>query len=217
MKLAVLGDSITRGTYWEDGAYHHTDEAYPKLLQEKLCADELLCVAIDGVSISSTSPDKPENALCRICRQISDADIVMIAGGTNDYGNSGGVELGASSDEVDVSFYGALDILYQNVRKNNPKAQIYVILPIPRVEENVPNKKGYVLEDYRKAIEEKVKRYGFFVVDSRKMSIDPHSETGRKLHICDGLHPNPAGHKIYAEFVYDAIKTVLLNKGMQVL
>ena len=104
MKLAVLGDSITRGTYWEDGAYHHTDEAYPKLLQEKLCADELLCVAIDGVSISSTSPDKPENALCRICRQISDADIVMIAGGTNDYGNSGGVELGASSDEVDVSF-----------------------------------------------------------------------------------------------------------------
>lgn len=207
MKLAVLGDSITRGTYWEDGAYHIAAESYPKLLKKRLRVDELLCVAIDGVSISSTSPDKPENALCNICREICDADIVLIAGGTNDYGNSGGVELGEINDKEDFSFYGALEILYQTVQNNNPKGQIYVVLPIPRLEENVPNIKGYVLEDYRTAIEKKAREYGFFVIDTRRMPIDPHNEMGRKLHICDGLHPNQEGHKIYAKYIYNAIKT----------
>ena len=174
-------------------------------------------MAIDGVSVSSTSPDKPENALRILCKEISDADVVLIAGGTNDYGNSGGVELGERKDVTDVSFYGALDVLYRTVRTKYQKALVWAVLPIPRIEENIPNKKGYVLEDYRKAIEEKANEYRFFTVDTRIMPIDPHSEMGRKLHICDGLHPNPAGHKIYAEFVYDAIKNVLLNKGMQVL
>ena len=206
MKLAILGDSITRGTYWENGAYHRADEPYPTLLKKKLQAEELLCVAVDGVSISSTSLDKSESALCKICQQIHGADIVLIAGGTNDYGNSGGVEIGAVDDKEDVSFYGALEVLYQRVQKNNPQARIYVVLPIPRIEEDIPNKKGYLLDDYRMAITIKAKEYGFFVIDTKKMPIDPHSEVGRTLHICDGLHPNRAGHRIYAEYIYNAIK-----------
>ena len=206
MKLAVLGDSITRGTYWENGAYHHTDIAYPQLLQEKIGADDLLVVAVDGAPISSTSPNRSESALCLIYQQIKDSDVLLIAGGTNDYGNGVGVELGNIDDDEDYSFYGALDILYKNIRLNNPKARVYAVLPIPRKEEWIKNEKGYTLEDYRLAIEVKAKAYAISVIDTRTMPIAPNNKEGRKLHICDGLHPTPAGHKIYAEFIFKAIQ-----------
>lgn len=206
MKLITLGDSITRGTFTNFGEKAPMSVAnpnYSERLKEKLHADELLCLGVNGVSVSSTSTVNSESALCRLCEEGKDADVFVIAGGTNDFGTS--VELGTDADEGDISFCGALDILYTKVQKLNPKAKVFVVLPLRRRNEGVANEKGYTLDDYRAAIERKVKKYPFTLIDGRKLAFDPEKEEDRNQYILDGLHPNNEGHKLYAELLYEEI------------
>lgn len=212
MKLITLGDSITRGTHIDDNGHWAVAEPnYSQGLQSLLGFDELLCLGVNGVSVSATSPVNSGDALCLLCAQAQNADILIIAGGTNDYGTS--VEIGDKTDERDVSFYGGLDILYRKARENNPNAQIYVVLPIRRRNENTPNEKGYVLDDYRAAIAYKAAQYAYPTIDGRNLAIDPENEEQRLAYIRDGLHPSTRGHKLYAQFLYKEIVRLQNAKG----
>ncbi|MBQ8658777.1 MAG: SGNH/GDSL hydrolase family protein [Clostridia bacterium] len=209
MKLITIGDSITRGTYRDDNdAWAVAFPNYSERLQKLLGADELVCLGVNGVSMSSTSSVNSENALCRLCENAVSGDIIVVAGGTNDFGTS--VEVGRSTDEGDISTCGALHILFTRLKKNNPNSKIYAVLPIPRRNENVKNEKGYVLDDYRAAIREAATAFGVAIIDGKKLAIDPENEADRKKYIRDGLHPNDAGHALYAQFLYQEI---LKSKG----
>ena len=209
MKLITLGDSITRGTHRDDNnAWAVACPNYSERLQKLLGADELVCLGFNGVSMSSTSSVNSENALCRLCENAVGGDIVVVAGGTNDFGTS--VEVGKLTDEGDISTCGALRILFKRLKENNPHAEIYAVLPIPRTNENVKNEKGYVLDDYREVIREAATVFGFAVIDGKKLAIDPENEADRQKYIRDGLHPNGAGHALYSQFLYEEI---LKSKG----
>lgn len=197
MKLIVLGDSIAKGTFMDKRKGENSPRSvaspnFSEYLQKMLGAEELLNLAMNGISYSATSSVNAEWALSNTCRQAQNGDIIIIAAGTNDYGTN--VELGLSDDCEDLSFYGAVDVVFQSVKRNNPNADIFIILPVYRQSEG-KNEKGYVLDDYRQAIKYKAELYGLSVIDGR---IIPELV----LYMDDGLHPNEMGHKLYAEMIY---------------
>lgn len=208
MKLIILGDSITRGTFTDIGQESPGSIAkpnYSERLKELLGADELLCMGMNGVSVSRTATIFPENALSILCEQCKEADIFVIAGGTNDWGNP--VELGTEKDREDISFYGGLSVLFERVKALNPKAKIFAVLPIRRKGEwEKPNKIGRFLSEYRVAILRRAIEYGITVIDGQLVPINPDDEQDREKYMLDGLHPNNEGHRLYAEVLYKEIK-----------
>ena len=207
MKLITIGDSITRGSHIDDnGEWAVAQPNYSKILQTLLGANELLCLGVNGVSISATSHTNPQTALSKLCEKAVDGDIVVVAGGTNDFGTS--VEVGNENDREDISTYGALHILFTRLKALNPKAEIYAVLPIPRRNENVKNERGYILDDYRAAIKTVAKRFNVAVIDGKRLPINPEDETNRQAYIRDGLHPNTKCHAIYGKFIYNEIMRI---------
>lgn len=203
-KIVAIGDSITRGTYTGDGESSPLSVAKPnfaQLVKDTLGYDELINYGVNGVCISATTKQESERAIARRVKEFEKADIALVACGTNDYGTN--VALGEQTDNIDISFYGALDIVYKSLKDKYKK--VYIITPIPRLDDG-PNVKGYTLDDYRKAIEIKAKEYGFFVIDGYEIPINPKIESDRKQYMQDGLHPNTVGHKLYAEYVIKQIK-----------
>lgn len=199
-KMIAIGDSITHGTYHE-GDWHVADPNFATLVKEALGYEELFNYGANGVSVSSTSDTNGEYAMSLRIGEMEDGELALVAGGTNDYGTS--VELGSPKDRTDVSFYGALWIFYSELKKKYEK--VYIVTPIRRREDG-ENKVGKTLADYREAIEVRAKEFGFPVIDGYGVPIDPKNEKDAKKYITDGLHPNQAGHELYAKYLIERIQ-----------
>ena len=199
-RLITLGDSITAGTYFNERGCFISAPNYASLLKKFFNATILENRAISGTSYSATSKVMTEFAFSKICSDINGGDVIVVAYGTNDYGTN--VELGNSLDTDDVSFYGAVDCCLRVIKENNSKAEIIVVLPFPRLNENQPNEKGYILNDYRNAIRFKAEKLGLMVVDGSKLSINPSNESDKENYIFDGVHFNEDGQKKIAELIY---------------
>ncbi len=206
MRLVTIGDSITKGTFTDFGQPSPNSVASPNfsdILKEKLGFNELFNYGINGTSVSRTTYQSPELAISIRVKDTVDADVIVVAAGTNDYGTH--VELGTIADLEDVSFYGGLHVLYTFLKENRKNSKIFIVTPIRRQADG-PNEKGYTLEQYINAIEIKAKEFGFPVIDGFGVAIDPKTEEGRNKHILDGLHPNTEAHKLYGEYLYEQIK-----------
>jgi len=206
MKLITLGDSITKGTYTADTESSPNTIANPTFsqrLKELLGYDELINYAMNGIAVSRTTTVFPEHAMSLRYQLMEDADTVIIAAGTNDFGTQ--IPLGTADDKEDISFYGALDVMYRGLKEKYPSSRIYIITPIHRHDEDA-NKLGLPLSAYRHAIEERAATYGFPVIDGFGVPIDAKNEEHRRRYIKDGVHPNTEGHRLYAEYVYEKIK-----------
>lgn len=199
-KILFLGDSITEGYGPQD-----IENVYWKRL-ERSCG----CISV-GYGISGTriarqqkpSPDPREDQYfrSRVASMDPDADVVVVFGGTNDYGH-GDAAIGCFDDRTDDTFYGALHNLYSDLIAKYPTAQLVVLTPLHRVEENQPyNTWGFrnvgCLEDYVNIIMEVAGYYGIPVLDLHRMSgIQPEVPALREAYAPDGLHPNDAGHAL---------------------
>ena len=206
MRLVTIGDSITKGTFTDIGQPSPNSVASPNfsdILKEKLGFNELFNYGINGTSISRTTYQSPELAMSIRVKDTVDADVIVVAAGTNDYGTH--VQLGTIEDKEDVSFYGALHVFYTFLKENRKDSKIFIVTPIKRQGDG-KNEAGFTLDQYRKAIEEKAEEFGFPVIDGFGVAIDPKTEEGRKKHILDGLHPNVEAHKLYGEYLYEQIK-----------
>ncbi len=201
MKLITMGDSITVGTYTAPGQEAPMSIAHPNytdLLQAALGCEEMENYGMNGTSASNSSDVAPEEALCIRCVKYRDADYVVIAIGTNDFGTN--VELGKPEDSEKETFYGALRVIFSTVKENNPNAKIVVLSPLPRIDEE-PNKKGYILDDYRNALKQRAAEWEFVFVDGRQLPICPTDPTHKEKYIFDGVHFNEDGHKFIAELL----------------
>ena len=206
MRLVTIGDSITKGTFTDEGQTAPLSVASPNFaegLKEKLGFDELINYGVNGVSISTATTVCPEQAIVKTVKAMEGGDIIVLAAGTNDYGTD--VPLGKIEDRTEYTFYGALYLLYDFLKREHAKAKVFIVKPIRRKRNNA-NNAGYTLEDYRKAIERRAREFGFAVIDGYAVPIYPETEEGRKKHIPDGLHPNLLGHALYAETLYQEIK-----------
>lgn len=203
MKVVFLGDSITVGTYTEIGGTSPQKIAKPnyvEILKEHF-SWQVENLAFNGTPYSSTSSVHPQYAICKRVEEISCADIVFVAGGTNDYGTS--VELGKEIDDTDISFYGAVDTTFKRLK--NKAKEVFVITPIPRLTEG-PNEKGYTLSDYRHALALVAEKHGYHLIDGQKLPITPSDEEHKLKYIFDGVHLSEEGHKMYAEYILEQIQ-----------
>ena len=217
MKLVFLGDSITRGTFTKVGDHAPLSLANPNfadLVSEKLFVSDYRNYGLNGISYSATSPVNSGDAVANLCQRVKSFDMVIIAGGTNDYGTD--VEIGSYLDTEDVSFCGAVRKTLSVLKEKEPNGKIVVVLPIPRQNERIQNKKGYSLQDYRNVLGKMAEEYGCILVHGERLGVNPDKEQDRMQYIYDGTHLNEEGHVMYADLIYFEIKDKENDNGKNV-
>lgn len=206
-KIAVFyGDSITYGAYTGENdtcPASRADKRWCDMVSERLGFREMTDYSESGIPISATSPVRPEDAVLSCFGKMrSDADVIFIAAGTNDFGT--GVLPGSPDDTTDVSFAGAVKLLCRGLREKYPHGDIIFVSPIDRYDRE--GEHGYPLSLYREIIGKTAgEEFGFTVIDGERFGINASDPDFREKHMKDGVHPDPLGQRIYADCVIDAL------------
>ena len=200
-KINFLGDSITEGACLNDW-----NNVYWMQLGKNTGA------TVRGYGIGGTRiaprlmPERPgEEGFgqyfgSRVAAMDPDADIIVVFGGTNDFGH-GDVPLGTIADRDNTTFYGALHVLYRQLWEKYPTATIVVMTPLHRLgEQDALNEHGKPVIGSLKAISQAIKDvaeyYSFPVVDMFAIAnLNPELPVIKETFMPDGLHPNDAGHE----------------------
>ena len=199
-KIAFLGDSITEGVgvsslehvYWNVVGRQTGAQVYGYGIGGTRIAPNHLAGYDDYVDANWFGT--------RVEKMIPDADIVVVFGGTNDFGH-GDAPLGTMKDRTNDTFYGAYHLLMQQLIERYPYAQLIVMTPLHRIgEEMMPfNETGVrrvgPLKCYVEAIREVAEFYSVPLVDlCAESGLQPRVKLLREMYVPDGLHPKDAGH-----------------------
>ncbi len=200
-KANFLGDSITAGLYY-NGSGYSTAKQYHQWLKDLLGLSVARNYGSSGTHISGAytsdgSSDPTKSFTARYTSMDNDADLIVVFGGTNDYGHATTAPFGTMTDRTDISFYGALHYLMGELTKKYLGKTIVFMTPLHRDNEtNANTTTGKTLKDYVNAIKEVAEYYGIHVIDTYKIggmsTVIPEIKT---TYINDGLHPNEAGHE----------------------
>ena len=190
---------------------------------------DLLAKALDMKMYNyAVSGSQTSDMLNKMDDAINDAELVMMAGGTNDW-VLGNIPLGEmySSQNGELipnkdiaTFYGRINSCCEKILSKYPKAISFLLTPIHRKtfqnqyeSDRVPNSQGLFLYQYVNAILESCKFYSIPVINMYADSgLNPnieavanayfnHTDSGKP----DLLHPDANGHKRYFEVVLNNI------------
>ena len=207
-KINFLGDSITEGA----GTSSH-DKMFTMLIEREYGA---ICqnYGIGGTRIARQKTPTEEkwdrDFISRVPEMDNDADIVVVFGGTNDFGH-GDAPLGTMNDRTPYTFYGALHCLYT---EKYPDVPVVILTPLHRLNEDSPkgdNKPAPVgtLKEYVNIIREVAEYYSLPVLDLFKESgLQPKIPVIQQKYIPDGLHPNDDGNAILAHKIARFLETL---------
>ena len=210
-KINFLGDSITEGA-----GTSSPDRMFTMLIEREYGA---ICqnYGIGGTRIArqktATVEKWDRDFISRVPEMDADADIVVVFGGTNDFGH-GDAPLGTMSDRTPYTFYGALHCLYTALTEKYPDVPVVILTPLHRLNEDSPkgdNKPEPVgtLKEYVNIIREVAEYYSFPVLDLYKESgLQPKVPVIQKKYIPDGLHPNDDGNAILAHKIARFLETL---------
>ncbi len=215
-KINFLGDSITEGARVTDCAMNRYDNVL-----KRLCGlDTVRNYGKSGTRLACQTGKRPsgwdgKEFFTRAEIMDRDADIVVVFGGTNDYGH-GDAPFGASLDTEPTSFCGAVNHLMTMLKRDFPHSEIVFMTPMRRLgdEEISPSRKedgndARVLIEYVDYIIEAAKERGIHALDLyRTLPINPNEKEERDLYVPDGLHPNDLGQHILAERLREFLLTL---------
>lgn len=207
LKINFLGDSITQGVgaSCDDAIYH-------AVLKKEAGLKEARNYGISATrfALQKGTPERPKddyvdvNSFCeRYDKMDDDADVVVVFGGTNDYGH-GDAPLGGFSDRTPDTFYGACHYLFSGLVKKYLGKTIVIMTPLHRTGETLNNggqKSGGfgTLKEYVNIIREVAEFYSLPVLDLYATSgLQPEIKEIQEKYIPDGLHPNDEGNRIIA-------------------
>ncbi len=195
--INVLGDSITQG--------HGTsapEHIYQNVMGRMVGAKEVRNFGIGGTRFAKQNgPDIYGAPFTeRYLDMPDDADLVIVFGGTNDYGH-GNAPFGSWGDRTADTFVGACHVLFEGLIKKYPTAKIVVMTPLQTsYDQNPSANTGKPLIDYVDTIIEVAAHYSLPVLDLyRTAGICPRVPEQLALYMPDGLHPNDAGAYRVAE------------------
>lgn len=202
-KVVFLGDSITEGV-----GVSSQELRYPEVFAD--LTDTV--ISVDGISGTRVARqhqptvDNPRFDLCFLDRADTldvDADVIVVFGGTNDFGH-GDAALGSFADRDEYTFYGALHGLLRRLITRFPDALIVYMSPLHRLFEGA-HLNGYgqqkpALSAYVQAIREVCEYYSVPVLDLYASSgMQPALPVIRERYMPDGLHPSDLGARRVAE------------------
>lgn len=206
-KANFLGDSITQGV-----GTSCQEHIYLNVLRERVGLAEARNYGISGTRYAIQKGTKNRakddyvdiNSFSERFEQMEDdAEIVVVFGGTNDYGH-GDAPLGRFSDRTPETFYGACHYLYSGLIRKYLGKTIVIVTPLHRCNElsecGTSKEKRYgSLKEYVNIIREVAEYYSIPILDLYANSgLQPEVEEIKDVYIPDGLHPNDLGHQIIA-------------------
>ena len=207
LKINFLGDSITEGHGCSSEAARFSD----KIAAEYGAVTR--CYGIGGTRLArQTKPSgNPRHDLdfpSRVAEMDPDADLVVVFGGTNDFGH-GDAPFGEFSDRTADTFCGALHELYTSLLEKYPAAQLVILTPLHRSTEDTPNMHGKVLKDYVDMIRKAAEYYSLPVLDLyATYGVQPAVPVMKEKYMPDGLHPSDAGHVILTRKIVKFIESL---------
>ena len=198
-KVNFLGDSITEGV-----GTSAPENRYVDVCARLIELGEARNYGISGTRFAKQykpTADNPRFDLdfCgRVEEMDADADLIVVFGGTNDFGH-GDARFGHWGDKTNDTFFGALYTLSVDLINKYPTARILFFTPLHRSTKPEPRFKGdgyWSLDDYAAAIRQNAAYFAFPVLDLRTQSgIQPSIPVIKEKFTTDGLHPNDAGHE----------------------
>ena len=189
-KINFLGDSITEGV----GANPYENGYVGQFA--RLTGAEVRNYGIGGTRFArQTTPSEKARWDLDFCSRVEgmdpDADIVMVFGGTNDFGH-GDAPLGEMTDRTVWTFYGACHVLFSSIIEKYPDKPVVIMTPLHRCAEL---ERQPVLKTYVEIIREVAEYYSLPVLDLFATSgIQPLIPVQKELYFADLVHPNEAGH-----------------------
>ncbi len=207
LKINFLGDSITEGygCSSEDARFSNLIAAQHGAITRNY--------GISGTRLArQTKPS--ENTRhdldfpSRVAEMDPDADLIVVFGGTNDFGH-GDAPFGDFSDRTAETFCGAIHELYTSLLVKYPTSTIMIMTPLHRITEAIPNMHGKVLKDYVDMIRRTAEYYSLPVLDLyATYGVQPAVPVMKDTFMPDGLHPNDAGQIILANKVAKFIQNL---------
>lgn len=207
LKINFLGDSITEG---------HGCSSEEKRFTDLIAAQYgaiTRCYGIGGTrlarqTVPSGNPRHDLDFPSRVAEMDADADLVVVFGGTNDFGH-GDAPFGDFSDRTADTFCGALHELYTSLLTKYPHAPVVILTPLHRATEAIPNMHGKVLKDYVDMIRKAAEYYSLPVLDLyATYGVQPAVPVMKERYMPDGLHPNDAGHVILTSKIVKFIESL---------
>ena len=227
-KMLCIGDSITDQAYWVNSL-------------ASLLGTVVYNRGLSGTTVADSSVansfcerlDKPSDntLIAKSSGFPTEADLVLVFGGINDWGRIRDQELGTFNAAVDrTTFYGAWHYLLRGLKAKYPNAVICVLnlhhtykydsfVNWHEIEYNNPedetqgwsicqNNKGNTLEDYRTVIKNVATFYGCHIIDLANCGMSFLDSTDRDNYTTDGLHPNEAGGAVIAKYIAAQLKAI---------
>lgn len=214
-KINFLGDSITEGT-----GTSSIEHVYFEVLKRSAGLAEARGYGIGGTRLAKqiVPSEKPkyDHFFEERAREMDrDADVVVVFGGTNDFGH-GDAPVGRPEDRTPDTFWGACHSLYTYLMTEYPDARIVVMTPCHRLNEHntdgSEHNKAYnygSLKDYVNIIREVAEYYSLPVCDLyANLGINPEIAPQREKYMPDGLHPSDAGNAKIAAYLEAFLKTI---------
>lgn len=211
--IDILGDSIAEGAMASSPLL-----SFPSLLSRQYGAI-VNNYGIGGARIARQSNSKdeyyPYDFNFRATSMDKNADIIIIFGGTNDFGH-GDAAIGDEKDTSVYTFCGALNTLIMALKNTYSKAKIIFITPLERSNMMNPYGSGYkekpgaLLYTYVNIIIKKAKENNCLVLDLFHDSDFKLDQNGYNPNLFDDmLHPNDMGHALIAKKIVDFIQKEL--------
>lgn len=192
-----LGDSITQGV----GA-SVTSNRYSSRVSALLgLTENNYGVSGSTIAVKESSPADRNPMVTRYASMSATADLVVVAGGTNDWFYTH-TPVGTMASRSNNDFYGALHNLCLGLLDKYTGKQLLFLTPIKRSyppldAPDAKNGNDLTLQDYADIIKEVCGFYGIPTLDNyRELAINPAIPAQKTALIPDGVHPNDAGHDL---------------------
>lgn len=207
IKINFLGDSITQGVgaSCEQAIYHAVLKKEAGLAVTRNYGISGTRFALQNGTTEIPKNDYVDtNSFCeRFDQMDNDADVVIVFGGTNDYGH-GDAAIGCFADRTPETFYGACHFLFSGLIKKYIGKTIVIMTPLHRIGEMLipPEKEAGdfgTLRKYVNIIKEVSEYYSLPVLDLFATSgLQPEIKEIQENYLPDGLHPNDNGNAVIA-------------------
>ena len=190
-KIVFLGDSITQGTGASDKSLCYVNR-FAAMTGANVVNHGIGGTRIARRKVPHENPVFDQDFCGRYHKMDDDADIVVVFGGTNDYGH-GDAPLGHMWDRDVWSFYGACHVLFSGLIAKYPDKPIVIMTPMHRETEleKTPGLLAFV-----QAEREVAEFYSIPVLDLwSNLGICAQVPEQKELYFKDRVHPNDAGHE----------------------